>query len=158
MYSVRLWSVRHARLFEGIYNLFEPVAVRLHPLWNAVGYRRAEKPVSLLERLCKGLLFDCKMCGECVLGATGMSCSMNCPKNLRNGPCGGVRQNGNCEVYPELRCVWVDAWNGSRRMKDGDRIFTLQKPVNFSLQGSSSWLRRVRRIAKYRLQAAEGQE
>ena len=26
---------------------------------------------------------------------------MNCPKTLRNGPCGGVRQNGGCEIKPE---------------------------------------------------------
>ena len=48
----------------------------------------------------KGLLFDCRMCGQCVLSSTGMSCPMNCPKSLRNGPCGGVRADGNCEVKP----------------------------------------------------------
>ncbi len=155
MYSVRLWTVRHAGTFERIYKMFEPVLVRLHPLWKAVGYERAEKPMTKVEQFCKGLLFDCKMCGQCALSSTGMSCSMNCPKNLRNGPCGGVRMNGNCEVYPERRCVWVEAWNGSRRMKDGDRILNVQKPVNFSQQGSSSWLRVVRTIATDRDQAKE---
>nr|WP_245947992.1 methylenetetrahydrofolate reductase C-terminal domain-containing protein [Halomonas montanilacus] len=29
------------------------------------------------------------MCGQCILSSTGMSCPMNCPKSLRNGPCGG---------------------------------------------------------------------
>ena len=49
------------------------------------------------------------MCGQCVLHSTGMTCPMNCPKTLRNGPCGGVRPDGHCEVKPEMRCVWVKA-------------------------------------------------
>lgn len=122
MYSVRLWVVRHAGAFERIYNMFEPVLVKLHPVWSKIGYQRAEKPMSKFEQACKGLLFDCKMCGQCALSSTGMSCSMNCPKNLRNGPCGGVRLNGNCEVYADRRCVWVEGWKGSQKMKNGDRI------------------------------------
>lgn len=144
MYSVRLWVVRHARTFERIYNLFEPVLVKLHPLWNKLGYQRVEKPMSKVEQACKSLLFDCKMCGQCELSSTGMSCSMNCPKNLRNGPCGGVRLNGNCEVYEDKRCVWVEAWKGSQQMQQNDRIFAVLKPVDFSRQGSSSWLKVVR--------------
>ncbi|WP_432473460.1 methylenetetrahydrofolate reductase C-terminal domain-containing protein [Amphritea sp. HPY] len=155
MYSVRLWVVRHAGAFERIYNMFEPVLVKLHPVWSKIGYQRAEKPMSKFEQACKGLLFDCKMCGQCALSSTGMSCSMNCPKNLRNGPCGGVRLNGNCEVYADRRCVWVEGWKGSQKMKNGDRIFAVQKPVNFSQQGSSSWLRVVRQIAKRKEQSGE---
>jgi len=68
-----------------------------------------ETPVAAIERWVKGLLFDCRMCGQCALGATGMSCPMNCPKNLRNGPCGGVRASGPCEVDPRMTCGWVDA-------------------------------------------------
>ena len=73
-----------------------------------------------------------------------MSCPMNCPKQMRNGPCGGVRPNGHCEVKPEMRCVWVQAWEGSRRMAAGDRITELQPPVDHRRKGSSSWLRMVR--------------
>jgi len=158
VYSVRLWVVRHARFFEGVYRTFEPVIVKLHPLWNKLGYSRIEKPISKFEKLCKGLLFDCQMCGQCALSSTGMSCSMNCPKNLRNGPCGGVRLNGNCEVYPDRRCVWVEAWNGSRKMKGGDRIFVVQQPVDHSLQGTSSWLRVVRQVAERKQKAEEGSQ
>src|SRR6056297_519374 len=144
MYSIRLWAVRHARFFERVYRIFEPVVVKLQPLWNSVGYQRAEKPVSKLEKFSKELLFDCKMCGQCILSSTGMSCPMNCPKSLRNGPCGGVRANGNCEVKPDMMCVWVDAWEGSRRMKHGDRIDAVQLPVDYRLTGTSAWLREVR--------------
>jgi hypothetical protein len=95
----------------------------------------------LLERAAKNLIFDCQMCGQCALSSTGMSCPMNCPKSIRNGPCGGVRLDGHCEVKPEMRCVWVEAWRGSQKMKRSKSIQQIQLPVNFSYQGSSSWLR-----------------
>jgi hypothetical protein len=145
MYSVRLWSVRHSRGLELLYNAFERVLVWLHPLWKRIGYQRLERPVRVVERSVKGLLFDCRMCGQCVLSATGMSCPMNCPKQLRNGPCGGVRSNGNCEVNAGMKCVWVQAYEGARRMRGGyEKIRIVQMPVDRRLEGSSSWLRVAR--------------
>lgn len=141
MYVVRHWSVRHARGLEIFYDAFEWLLVALHPLWKRIGYARLEAPFAFLERAVKGLLFDCQMCGQCALSSTGMSCSMNCPKNLRNGPCGGVREGGFCEVKPEMRCVWVEAFAGSQRMKEGrELIKVVQLPVDRRLQGRSSWL------------------
>ena len=89
-------------------------------------------------------MFDCQMCGKCALSSTGMSCPMNCPKSIRNGPCGGVRLDGHCEVKPEMRCVWVEAWRGSQQMRDSRAIHQVQIPVNNLIKGSSSWLRVVR--------------
>ncbi len=141
MYAVRRWSVRHARGLEIFYDAFEWVVVALHPLWKRIGYERLEAPFAVMERVVKGFLFDCQMCGQCALSSTGMSCSMNCPKNLRNGPCGGVREGGFCEVKPEMRCVWVEAFDGSQRMKEGrELIKVVQLPVDRRLQGRSSWL------------------
>ena len=156
MYAVRRWAVRHARLLEWTYNVFEPAFTRLDPLWRLFGYRRMEKPVAAVERGLKGWLFDCQMCGQCALSSTGMSCPMNCPKNLRNGPCGGVRPNGNCEVDPDMKCVWVEAWEGSQHMKGGAKIHEVQPPVNFELEGSSSWLRVSREKREERLIARSG--
>jgi hypothetical protein len=144
MYAVRLWSVRHARFLERFYGAFEWCAVALAPALQRIGYERLERPVAGAEKVVKGFLFDCQMCGQCVLSSTGMSCPMNCPKSLRNGPCGGVRPGGFCEVKPEMRCVWVQAWDGAGRMRDGARIGEVQPPVDRSLQGRSSWLRVVR--------------
>ena len=140
MYLVRRWSVKNARLLEAVYDVFEQFLTNLHPVFRAIGYSRLERPVAAVEKLVKGFFFDCQMCGQCALSATGMSCPMNCPKQLRNGPCGGVRANGNCEVKPEMRCVWVEAWEGSRRMKGGDAIHSVQVAVDFSLAGRSCWL------------------
>lgn len=144
MYSVRRWAVRHSRFLEAVYRGFEAILVFLHPLFRRIGYRRLEKPVALVEKAVKGFLFDTQMCGMCTLGATGMACPMNCPKSMRNGPCGGVRANGHCEVKPEMACVWVDAFEGSLHMKQGDRIRELRPVVDHRLKGTSSWLREAR--------------
>lgn len=140
-YSIRRWSVRNARFLERVYGLFADLFLKLHPLWNLIGYSRVERPVIAVEKLAKGFLFDCRMCGQCALSSTGMSCPMNCPKSLRNGPCGGVRADGNCEVEPDMPCVWVQAWEGAQRMRGGDAINAVQKPIDQSLVGASSWLK-----------------
>lgn len=144
MVNIRHFTIRHARFFEQFYNLFEVVLVMFHPLFKVIGYQRLDKPVAAVEKVVKGVLFDTQMCGMCTLSSTGMACPMKCPKQLRNGPCGGVRANGNCEVTPEMRCVWVEAFEGSQRMQDGEKIRLLQKPVDHRLKGTSSWLREVR--------------
>lgn len=141
MYRARLFAIGHSRSFEWIYRRLETVMVALDPLFARIGYDRVERPVAAVESLVKGILFDCRMCGQCVLSSTGMSCPMNCPKQLRNGPCGGVRPGGFCEVKPDMRCVWVLAWDGATRMRDGDRINEVLPPVDRSLDGTSSWLR-----------------
>jgi methylenetetrahydrofolate reductase (NADPH) len=159
MYAVRRFSVRHSRLFEKVYGIFEHLMVALDPVFSRIGYERLEGPVAAIERSVKGFLFDCKMCGQCVLSSTGMSCSMNCPKGLRNGPCGGVRAGGYCEVKPEMKCVWVDAWDGASRMKYGiHKISVVQPPVDVSLRGSSAWLRVAREKAFARRQGSSSQD
>jgi hypothetical protein len=145
MYRMREWSVRHASALSRIYAWLESLLVRLDPLWRAIGHERLEKPFAAVERTVKGFLFDCQMCGDCVLSSTGMSCPMNCPKHLRNGPCGGVRENGNCEVIPAMKCVWVAAYEGSQDIPGGVQAMrVIQFAVDRRLSGTSSWLRVVR--------------
>jgi hypothetical protein len=72
---------------------------------------------------------------------------MNCPKTLRNGPCGGVRDDGTCEVKPDMKCVWVEAYRGSERIPGGIAAMTkVQLAVDQRLAGRSSWLRVVREL------------
>ncbi|MCU0790059.1 MAG: methylenetetrahydrofolate reductase C-terminal domain-containing protein [Nitratireductor sp.] len=143
-FTIKYWSIRNSRLLESFYAFFEKSLLSAAPLINRIGHERLERPVAAVERGVKGVLFDCRMCGKCALSSTGMSCPMNCPKQLRNGPCGGVRANGHCEVIPDMPCVWVKAWEGSRRMEAGDAILDVQKPVDQSIKETSTWLRVIR--------------
>lgn len=141
MRAMRHWSVRHARGLMRFYRMVERALTFFRPLAKRMRGRAIERPVAAVERGIKSLFFDCKMCGQCSLSHTGMSCPMNCPKALRNGPCGGVRPDGTCEVEPRMPCVWVEAWRGAKAMAEPDTMLALQRPVDHSAAGSSSWLR-----------------
>ena len=58
---------------------------------------------------------------------------------------GGVRADGNCEVKPDMRCVWLEAYRGSERIPGGvEAMRTVQFAVDHRGQGRSSWLRVAR--------------
>lgn len=114
---------------------------RVRPVFEKLGMERSSKLVKVPEEMVKGLLFNCQDCAQCVLHYTGMTCPMNCPKHLRNGPCGGVRPNGHCEVKPEMRCVWVVAYENAQQMPIyGHELHEIQPPVNRQLEHSSAWV------------------
>ena len=92
-----------------------------------------------VEEATKGALFDCHMCGQCMLQQTALICPMRCPKGMRNGPCGGPSLDGKCEVYPDKPCIWVEIYERSRRFGLTRRVEKLQWPVDWSLQGTSAY-------------------
>ncbi len=136
------WLQAHRpHLLEQAYKVTHRLFFLLQPLIARLGYERADRWLRPFEEVSKKALFDCRMCGQCILHSTGMTCPMACPKNLRNGPCGGVRTNGHCEVIPEMRCVWVEAFERSLNMPVyGHEMLLIQPPVNRQLEGSSAWI------------------
>jgi len=98
------------------------------------------RALALGERMLKRPVFGCQMCGQCVLHSTGLVCPMTCPKTLRNGPCGGVRPDGHCEVEPEMRCVWAKAYGRAQHLPWQEEFQQLRPPVDNRLAGSSSWI------------------
>ena len=146
MLRMRTWSVRNARWLKALYNGVESALTVLHPLIRRIGYQRLDKPVLALEKISKGFLLDSQSCGQCIVGFTGLSCPMNCPKTMRNGPCGGVRADGKCEVNPDMDCVWVLAWEGNKRLLEIPYpIQVVQPPVDNRLIGTSAWLNELRK-------------
>jgi methylenetetrahydrofolate reductase (NADPH) len=92
-----------------------------------------------VERAVKAPLFGCQSCGNCVLGHLEYVCPQTCPKQLRNGPCGGTHL-GRCEVVPDQPCIWIGMYERARaggRVRD---LVTYVPPPARALQGTSSWL------------------
>jgi len=91
-----------------------------------------------IEFAIKSPLFGCEACGNCVLGQMEYVCPQTCPKNLRNGPCGGTA-NGRCEVV-DKPCIWISVYD---RAKSESRVNDLRAyipPPNRALKGTSSWI------------------
>ncbi|KAA3647711.1 MAG: hypothetical protein DWQ07_01640 [Chloroflexi bacterium] len=130
----------------------------LAPVVRLVGFDRAERVITWPEKVLKEQIFGCRMCGQCILHSTGMTCPMTCPKNIRNGPCGGVRADGHCEVKPEMVCMWVDAFDRSQNMpKYGGELIWLQPPLDRQLEDSSSWINMIRGVDEVSLPGWDGE-
>jgi methylenetetrahydrofolate reductase (NADPH) len=94
--------------------------------------------VERLELAVKRPLFGCQACGNCVLGHMEYVCPQTCPKQMRNGPCGGTAF-GRCEVVDQP-CIWTAVY---ARAKTAGRVRALVQyipPPDRSLTGTSSWI------------------
>lgn len=88
----------------------------------------------------KRVLLGCQDCGDCAISDLAFLCPMSgCPKNLRNGPCGGTR-DGQCEVHPDRPCVWTRVY---RRRKATGQLDAMREgyvpPRDARLEGTSGW-------------------
>jgi hypothetical protein len=102
--------------------------------------RKVSRLLLLFEDIIKVPLFRCQRCGECILSSTAFICSQNCPKRLRNGPCGGTGDDGSCEVYPDRKCVWYKIYYRSKLLNRMSLLYKINKIHNWNLEGTSSWL------------------
>ncbi|MGP8155155.1 MAG: methylenetetrahydrofolate reductase C-terminal domain-containing protein [Smithella sp.] len=114
----------------------------INGLCRKVAGTRIESLFHKLEHLFKVMLFDCRDCGDCALIDVAYLCPMSqCPKNQRNGACGGSFQ-GWCEVYPgKKKCVYVRAY---ARLKKHSEEVQLERsivpPCNWDLYQTSAWI------------------
>lgn len=61
-------------------------------------FAHSDKQNSHNRRFWKVLITGCRSCNHCRLPSTFYVCPEHCPKRLANGPCGGVKSNGDCEI------------------------------------------------------------
>jgi methylenetetrahydrofolate reductase (NADPH) len=103
---------------------------------------RRPKLAHQLERVefaMKSPMFGCQACGNCVLGDMEYVCPQTCPKQLRNGPCGGTN-NGQCEVIPDRACIWVKVYERAKAADEVELLKVYIPPPDRSLKGTSSYI------------------
>ncbi len=91
-----------------------------------------------VERTVKGALFGCRMCGNCLLQETAFICPMECPKGLRNGPCGGSTPE-HCYVDPTRPCIWYQIYSRAEKMGRIDRLMEILPPLDWDRVGIDQW-------------------
>jgi len=129
------------RIMRFIHHLFFTPDKNLFPLMRRY-YEGIKDPRKYrLEHFLKVIANDCKDCGDCALLDLAYLCPMSqCPKNQRNGACGGSH-DGWCEVFPtEKKCIWVKAYSWLKAYGEEENLKEMYlPPVNWDLYQTSAW-------------------
>ena len=100
-----------------------------------------------LERLVKGPMFGCRMCGNCLLQETAFICPMECSKGVRNGPCGGSTEE-HCYVDETRPCIWYKIYERAFKMGREEMLLEVLPPVDWEKTGTETWGDVVSQIRK----------
>ncbi len=104
---------------DGVQTVADNIALPVYPANNTLFLGQVER-VGIFHEYCR-------MCGDCVLGATGGICPITkCAKSLVNGPCGG-QKNGKCEVDPANDCAWIQIYRRMQALGQEEKFFTTRK-------------------------------
>jgi hypothetical protein len=117
---------------------FDPITSGKRPVSSRE--RKISRWMLFVEDIVKIPIFGCQRCGECILSSTAFICCQQCPKRMRNGPCGGTGEGGSCEVYSDRKCVWYRIYYRSKFLHRISLLYQIKKPHNWSLEGTSAWL------------------
>jgi methylenetetrahydrofolate reductase (NADPH) len=137
-FTYRLSRVVHSLIFEPGKNFFG----LMKGISKAVEGKKIEKLYHGIEHLGKVAIYDCKDCGDCALIDLAYVCPMSqCPKNQRNGACGGS-YNGWCEVYPgKKKCAYVRAYSRLKNYNQESELDSYQvDPCNWDHYQTSGWI------------------
>jgi methylenetetrahydrofolate reductase (NADPH) len=128
-------------------SLFTP-ARRWQPAFYP--FKKENFRTRLLEKVelaVKGPLWGCRMCGNCLLQETAFICPMECPKGLRNGPCGGSTAE-KCYVDETRPCIWYRIYRRSFKMGRQDKLLEILPPIDWDKAGTETWADVVRQISR----------
>ena len=110
--------------------------------WQPLYLPFKKKPLcgmlAAVERMVKGPLFGCRMCGNCMLQETAFICSMECPKGIRNGPCGGSTQE-HCYVDETRPCIWYQIYDRAFKMGREEKLLEVLPPLDWDKVGKRPW-------------------
>jgi methylenetetrahydrofolate reductase (NADPH) len=96
------------------------------------------RALASLEQIIKGPLWGCRMCGNCLLQETAFICPMECPKGMRNGPCGGSTPAA-CYVDKTRPCIWYEIYKRSFKMGRQEMLMEVLPPMDWEKTGGETW-------------------
>lgn len=97
-----------------------------------------KRALAAIELAIKSPLFGCRMCGNCLLQETALICPMECPKGLRNGPCGGSTPE-KCYVDESRPCIWYKIYERSFKLGREALLLEVLPPMDWSKAGTDAW-------------------
>ena len=97
-----------------------------------------KRALASIELAVKGPLFGCRMCGNCLLQETALICPMECPKGLRNGPCGGSTPE-RCYVDESRPCIWYKIYERSFKLGREALLLEVLPPLDWNKAGTDAW-------------------
>ncbi|MCL4264180.1 MAG: methylenetetrahydrofolate reductase C-terminal domain-containing protein [Anaerolineae bacterium] len=99
---------------------------------------KGQRALAFVERVSKGPLFGCRMCGNCLLQETAFICPMECPKGARNGPCGGSTE-AHCYVDETRPCIWYEIYERAFKMGRQEMLLEVLPPLDWDKVGGETW-------------------
>jgi len=85
----------------------------------------------------------CRTCGQCSLALSGGICTVTrCSKSLFNGPCGGTRTDGTCEVDASIPCAWKAAYDRLKGQGRLDVLTAVRPPMDWQEKGRRTFVQR----------------
>ncbi len=133
--------------------LFTPGRRWQPPFYPFKKERLGKRVLRWIERWVKGPLFGCRMCGNCLLQETAFICPMECPKGMRNGPCGGSTPE-KCYVDQTRPCIWYRIYERACRMNRQELLMEVLPPLDWDKVGTETWgdvVRSVRNVGTGKL-------
>ena len=124
-------------------------ARRWQPAWRP--FKRetlGNRALAAVERAFKGPVYGCRMCGNCLLQETAFICPMECPKGLRNGPCGGSTPEF-CYVDETRPCVWYKIYERAFAKGREEKLLEVLPPLDWEKVGGETWgdvIRKTREV------------
>jgi methylenetetrahydrofolate reductase (NADPH) len=100
-----------------------------------------------VEYVIKGPLWGCRMCGNCLLQETAFICPMECPKGLRNGPCGGSTSE-YCYVDKTRPCIWYKIYERAIKTGREEMLMEVLPPLDWDKVGGETWGDVVQQVRK----------
>ena len=111
--------------------------------------RFGRRLLAKVEICIKGPLFGCRMCGNCLLQETAFICPMECPKGMRNGPCGGMTPEKRCYVDETRRCIWYAIYKRALKTGREETLLEVLPPLDWNKVGTETWgdvFRQIRKV------------